>query len=391
MKIVFYSVILNNHQANVADELWRQTGGQYRFVELANLQGDNKKGDPRDYSDRPYLIRAWESEAAYSEAMELALTSVCCVFSSVLAFPFQRARLKIGLLSFEMSERWLKRGIINILSPAILRMFLAYHFWQWGKKPLYKLCCSAFATKDQRILLTFKDRCYKWGYFTRVETENVEISSGISELNATPLMWCSKYSRLKHPELPILLAQRLKEKGYYFVLDMYGSGEYESAAKTLVKSMQLDEVVHFHGNIPNVELLAAMRQHCIFIFTSDRNEGWGAVANESMSNGCVLVGADAIGSVPYLVEEKVTGFTFQSPHTNSSFNTPDSKSLNHLCEKVEWLLDHPIERFQMQKQAQRLMQQVWSPKVAAERLLTLIDNLKENKDTPFQEGPCSKA
>ncbi len=62
MKLVFYSLILNNHQANVADELWNLTGHNYYFVELANLQAEHRKGDSYDYSDRPYLLRAWQSK-----------------------------------------------------------------------------------------------------------------------------------------------------------------------------------------------------------------------------------------------------------------------------------------------------------------------------------------
>ena len=50
MKIVYFSLVLNNHQANVADELWEQTRHQYRFVELANLGNEHRKGDTRDYS-----------------------------------------------------------------------------------------------------------------------------------------------------------------------------------------------------------------------------------------------------------------------------------------------------------------------------------------------------
>lgn len=43
MKLVFYSVVLNQHQAPVADELWELTGHQYAFVELTNLS-DTKGG-----------------------------------------------------------------------------------------------------------------------------------------------------------------------------------------------------------------------------------------------------------------------------------------------------------------------------------------------------------
>ena len=124
MELVFYSIILNNHQANVADELWELTEHSYCFVELANLQGDHRKGDTHDYSDRPYLLRAWKSKEAYSKAMNLACSAQCCVFSGVQALPFQKERMKRGMFSFDMSERWLKRGIINLFSPAILKMFL---------------------------------------------------------------------------------------------------------------------------------------------------------------------------------------------------------------------------------------------------------------------------
>lgn len=40
-------------------------------------------------------------------------------------------------------------------------------------------------------------------------------------------------------------------------------------------------------------------------------KGWEAVANEAMSNGCVLAAADTIGSTPYLIKEGVTGFSFR--------------------------------------------------------------------------------
>lgn len=391
MELVFYSIILNNHQANVADELWELTEHSYCFVELANLQGDHRKGDAHDYSDRPYLLRAWKSKEAYSKAMNLACSAQCCVFSGVQALPFQKERVKLGLLSFDMSERWLKRGFINLFSPAILKMFLAYHLGGWSKKPIYKLCCSAFAAGDQHKLFTYRGRCYKWGYFTPVKKIDIEASTDVSTSNITPLMWCSRYLILKHPELPILMAQRLKKKGYRFVLDMYGSGEFEKASRQLASDLDVTDVVRFMGVKPNDKLLAAMRKYCIFLFTSDKNEGWGAVANESMANGCVLVASDAIGSSPYLVKNGETGLLFKSPRTSSSIRKPDMAALNELCEKVEYLLDNQDTLQTIRQQSLALMQEVWNPKVAAKRLLILIDRMRKGEKTPFVEGPCSKA
>ena len=391
MKLVFYSLILNNHQANVADELWEQTGHSYCFVELANLQAEHRKGDTHDYGDRPYYLRAWLSDADYCKAMELAVTAECCVFSGVQALPFQKERMKLGLLSFDMSERWLKRGFINLFSPAILKMFLAYHIGKWGKKPIYKLCCSAFAAGDQSKLFTYRGRCYKWGYFTKVGKLDIEASTDVSTSNITSFMWCARYLMWKHPELPILMAQRLKEKGYRFMLDMYGNGAYKEQTKQLAKELDVEDVVRFMGVKPNEELLSDMREHKIFLFTSDRNEGWGAVANESMANGCVLVASDGIGSSPYLIGDGETGLLFKSPHISSTFGKPDRRALDSLCEQVEYLLDNPQEWQKMQQNSVTLMQKMWNPRVAADRLLALIDCLRNEKDTPFVEGPCSKA
>ena len=391
MKIVFYSLILNNHQANIADELWELTNHQFCFVELANLQAEHRKGDTRDYTDCPYLLRAWESSQSYAKAMILAREAECCVFSGILALPFQKERLKLGRLSFDMSERWLKRGIINLFSPSIFKMFLSYYLGGWGHKPLYKLCCSAFAAQDQRKLLTFKNKCYKWGYFTKVNNDLSKISSRFTDGQFFSLMWCSRYLKWKHPELPVMMAARLKRLGYKFSLDMYGRGEYESQTKSLVSKLEVEDVVHFMGTKPNDELLQDMQQHHIFLFTSDQNEGWGAVANESMSNGCVLVASDAIGSVPYLVKPNVSGVLFRAPRVSSGFTSPDLSALDSLCDKVGYLFDHPSKLQDISRSGVKQIQDIWSPQVAAHRLLRLVECLQQGIDSGLEDGPCSKA
>jgi glycosyltransferase involved in cell wall biosynthesis len=56
----------------------------------------------------------------------------------------------------------------------------------------------------------------------------------------------------------------------------------------------------------------AVRDHMeaadIFLFTSDFNEGWGAVLNESMNSACAVVASHAIGSVPFLLKDGENGF-----------------------------------------------------------------------------------
>lgn len=387
MKLVFYSLVLNHHQASVADEFYKIMDNDYAFVETAECH--DSKGGTDDYSQRPYLIRAWANSDDYNKAMQMALEAEVCVFGGYEALPFEKARMRRGLLSFDMGERMLKRGWLNLASPRILKMIMAYHFGGWRNKPIYKLCCSAYTAVDSYKLLSYKGKCYKWGYFTQVDEKiNVETSLDVSTPGSTTLMWCSRLLVLKHPELPVQMAAKLKDKGYSFHIRMYG--DEGNAAKhdtiyprkdlqKLIEQLGVQDCVELMGSRPNNEVLDAMRKSDIFLFTSDRLEGWGAVANESMANGCVLVASDAIGSSPFLIEQGVNGFMFRSQNVNS------------LTEKVEWLLDNHNLRKQMQKTAYLSMRDVWSPRKAAEALITLIDDLKNERETSILVGPCSKA
>lgn len=391
MQIVFYSVVLNQHQAPVADLLWELTQHNYVFVELK--QSAENKGGTEDYSNRPYLLRAWESQSKKAKAMELAMTADCCVFAGIESLPFEKERLKRGLLSFEMGERWLKYGFKSLASPRLLKWLMAYYLGGWGKKPLYKLCCSAFCKLDHKKLKTFDEKCYKWGYFTKVnETIEIEAPCDFSSSDTIhTLMWCARFLKCKHPELPVLLAEKLKSKGFLFRLDMYGSGEMEEQTKQLATQLGVLDVVTFHGAVTNNIIHEAMRKAEIFLFTSDRHEGWGAVANESLSESCVLVASDAIGSSPYLISDGINGFMFKSSKSSCSFDNPDRKALDSIYKKVEYLLTHPQECKQMQHNAEVVIKQMWSPDVAAKRFLALVQELKNGNETPFLSGPCSKA
>lgn len=389
MKLVVYSAVLNHHQAGVADEFYELFGDDYCFVELTPC--NDQKGAKTDYSKRPYLLKAWESVEAYNQAMSLAQTAEVCVFAGYEALPYEKARLRKGLLSFDMSERLLKKGWLNLLSPRISKMVMAYHLGGWRNKPVYKLSCSAFTASDSRKLLMFKNRCYKWGYFTAVG-EKTDIESSLQDVSMsdlpTPLMWCGRFLTWKHPELVVEMARNLKDEGYRFTLDIYGDDKNAAAhdkiypkdkLQGLIDRYDLGDIVKLHGNLPNDDIIQQMKDHHIFIFTSDRNEGWGAVANEALSNGCTLVAADEIGSTPFLIKEGYNGFKFKS------------KNLESLTEKVRLLLDKPTLLGEMRQNAVSNMQRLWTPRHAAESLLQLIDNLKKGKDTDITEGPCSKA
>lgn len=411
MKITFFFNYLNHHQVQVAEEMYRLLGNNFRFVATSPRNEKELKGGV-DYSDQPYCILSGESDEANVLAQKLNIESDVCVYGAG-HLEWMRQRAKTGKLSFEVSERWLKKGWRNILSPNLIKWWWLYQT-TLKKKPFYKLCASAFASMDDEKLGCYRGRHYKWGYFTTVpqidSSSRIQISSNRNSLQPGALdlesqtwsqhqetikiMWCARFIDWKHPELPILLAEYLKKKGNKFQLDMYGDGslreDLELKAENLglkvckaadslnSKHSTLSYDIVFHGNVPNSQIHQAMRDSDIFLFTSDRNEGWGAVANEAMSEGCAIVGNVAIGSIPYLVEDGVNGLQYHN-------------SIDSLIEKVEWLINHPQERLVMKEKAYLTMQTLWSPKKAAENLLQLINDIKAGKETSIKEGPCSKA
>lgn len=387
MKIVFFSNFLNHHQVMVADELYKQTNGNFVFVEIMPMPFWIKKSGYPVFSGKPYLLQAWKNDDSKKCAWQLAIDADVALFSGFEVLDFERYRISLtNKITFDVSERWLKRGLINMLSPRILKLYYAYKKDKWKNKRVFKLCASAYAAEDHHRLNMYRDKCFKWGYFTQVNLENFNVMASDSTSmkyfasnKPVRLMWCARFLWWKHPELPIKLAASLQRKGYSFHIDMFGTGEKLEKMKALAAKLNVNNVLTFCGNKSNADILKEMSQHDIFLFTSDKNEGWGAVANEAMSRGCVLIGSDAIGSVPYLVTNNYNGLIFKSCNYKS------------FEQKVILLLENTIYRNMLSENGIKTMQKLWSPQNAAHSLLCLIDDLQNNRKSSILEGPCSKA
>lgn len=378
MTITFYSNYLNHHQIGVADELHKLLGDRFRFVLTMPLLTSELKGG-QDYTSRQYCVEASKNDYMHQIGLNLARESDVCVFGACSQeYAVERAKTGKGI-SFEIGERWLKRGWINVLSPTLRRWWFNYMKF-YRHAPFYKLCCSGFTASDDRKLGAYEERHYKWGYFTSVpeikEGKYFEAPDGASKIK---ILWIARFLSLKHPELPILMAHELKKQGYDFTLDYYGSGPEEAKTRQLSHDLNLDDFVSFHGSIPNDKVYDIMLKADVFLFTSDRNEGWGAVANEAMANACVLVASDAIGSTPYLIKDGINGLVFKSMDAQS------------LTDRIVWLLNNRSEIERLKRNAYKSMRELWNPASAAISLLRLIEDLHNGRDSSIKEGPCSKA
>ena len=120
-----------------------------------------------------------------------------------------------------------------------------------------------------------------------------------------------------------------------------------------------------------------MEQIEIFQFTSNREEGWGAVLNESMSCACAVVANSEIGSVPFLIKHGQNGLIY------------NQGSVDELADCIIKLIESEQYRRKMGIGAYKTISENWAPQKAAENLLILIDAIQNGKPTPIQEGPCS--
>lgn len=380
MTLTFFTNYIHHHQIPLADAFYQHLGTDYHFVAMEELPDWLIKGGYDPTIDRPYIIRAYKSSEAMYTAKRLMLESDVVIHAYGPRYELIE-RKKRNLLTFEYSERWNKRGGPYLFDPRKLLNIYHNHF-VFRKSNVYMLCASAFTANDVRFYCCYKNKCFKWGYFPKTENLNADSLAKLraENLKCEPkIMWCARFLDWKHPELPIKLAARLKAKGYKFHINMFGSGVELEPTKLLAKKLGVEDVVSFCGNQPNKGILQQMQEHSIFLFTSDKGEGWGAVLNESMSNGCAVIASNMIGSVPFLIKDGVNGLIFKSGNIDS------------LAAKCEFLLNNPDKRIKFGKNAISTMTIEWSPQIAAQRFIILAESLLNGTFVEFKEGPCSKA
>lgn len=381
MKLVFITNYIHHHQIPLADEFYRLLGDDYKYIATDALPDWLIKGGYDPSISRPYVIRAYENDLTRRDAKQLVNDADVVIVGSAPE-EYVEKRIEAGELTFRYSERWFKKKPWFLSGPHAWFNLWHDHI-RYRNKPVYMLAASAYTCRDVNAVGAYKNKVFKWGYFTKVEDFPLEASANFcasSEEAEVHIMWCARFLRWKHPELPIMLAKRLKANGYKFVLDMYGSGMELEPTKRLASELGVLDVVHFLGNLPNDEILKQMRRHEIFLFTSDKNEGWGAVLNESMSNGCAVVASNMIGAVPFLVEDGVNGLIFQS------------ESIASLESKVESLLTNQKFRQRLAENAVVTMRTLWSPNNAAQQFLQLVQAINnQDINSIAKNGPCSQA
>ena len=247
-----------------------------------------------------------------------------------------------------------------------------------NKGPVCLLCAGAYVPSDFQIIRAYPNRKFKWGYFP--ETKMYNADKLMEGKKPAEILWVARLIPLKHPELPIETARYLRDKGYAFHLNMVGGGECGSMAAELIQKYDLQEFVTLCGVKTPEEVREYMESAEVFLMTSDRNEGWGAVINEAMNSGCAVVANHMIGSVPFLLEHRRNGLIYK-----------DGKK-QQLFEQTESLIRDRAYCHKLGRNAYETIIKEWNAETAAQRLCDLCERIffEGTQEIP-ETGPCSVA
>jgi glycosyltransferase involved in cell wall biosynthesis len=280
--------------------------------------------------------------------------------------------------TFRYRERLFKKGEWQLFDPRVLLSVIREHTI-YRKKNFYLLCAGAYTANDLDLIFAYPQKKYKWGYFTEVKELNIEQLISQKPVDRIEIVWTARFLDWKHPELAVKLAYELKRRGYNFHLNMIGAGDLVDDTQILIKKLNVSDCVSLLGSIPNSEVRGYMQKSNIFLFTSDRNEGWGAVLNEAMSCGCAVVASNTIGAVPYLINHQFNGLIFKSGNLNS------------LLQQTESLFNDKKLREKLSNNAYNTLANEWNAKKAASRFLLLAQSILDGNIISIEKGPCSKA
>lgn len=360
LKLVFVSNYLNHHQIPFCNAMYGLLSGSFAFIQTEAMEEERIRMGWRSAEDIAYLKYYYREPQVCKQLID---TAEVVLFGGTDEESYIADRLRAGDPVVRYSERLYKTGQWKAVSPrGLIRKF--HDHTRYRRKRVYLLCAGAYVSSDFHLVRAYPGKMYCWGYFP--ETKYYDVDSlldgkGWQGQGTVYLLWAGRLIDWKHPELALRTAAFLKQRELDFHMDIVGGGPMEEELRSLLHSLELEKYVTMTGYLTPEEIREKMEKADIFLQTSDRQEGWGAVANEAMNSACALVADSMIGAVPWLIRQGHNGFVYPDNDPQTLFQTAE-----------RLVRDRKLRR-QLGKNAYLTITQVWNAGHAAEELLRLID------------------
>ncbi len=376
MTLVLSTNMWTHHIAPLALELARLLG-EHRFHLALTGQPSKERirlgyGESRDLPS--YVVGPPENDAERARIFD------CCMDANVAVMgdgPITE-RITSGKLTLVMGERQLKKPFhaLRMLNPRYAR----------GIKRLQRdsvvsnahaLAIGQHAANDLRRIQAFGDQIWKWGYFIEPN-----FATPPDRINPTlRMLWVGRLLPWKNVDILLRALSHVQHCEWFGDCRIVGEGPDGERLHRLARRLHLDSHrVTFHPPVSFAEVRRLMRESDIYVMPSGRFEGWGAVVGEAMSEGCVVISGSEAGSSMIINKPEITGLTFPSRNHRA------------LASQLTRVAIDAGLRSTLRLAAWHQMTGLWSPRTAAERLLTLIEEIQKGRSSPFtDDGPCSRA
>ena len=376
MTLTFISNYINHHQIPLSDALFNLLGEGYAFVQTEPMEEERiRQGWAKDFSALPYL-KLYEEHPG--EVQRLIDESDVVIFDGLDDESYIANRLANGQIVVRAWERLYREGQWKAISPkGLIRKY--HDHTRYSDAPVYLLCCGAYVADDFEIIKAYRGKRFKWGYFPAFFASTAEERRKRKEHAVPKILWAGRFLKLKHAMDALVSVKRMADEGFAFEMTMIGGGECEEELKAYTVANHLEDKVTFTGFLKPEEVRQYMDEADIYLFTSNFEEGWGAVINEAMNSACAVIASHAVGAAPFLIRDKENGMIYRSGDVDS------------LEEALRTVLSDKEYCRVIGEAAYETIAQEWNPQTAAERLVKLCESLMRGEITFCENGPLSEA
>ena len=363
-KFIFVSNYLNHHQIPFCNAVYKILQGRFAFIQTEPMEEERVRMGWQEKNTCPYVKYFYEEPELCKELIE---NCDVVLFGGTDDESYISQRLKQKKAVIRYSERLYKQGQWKAVSPrGLLKKYQDHTAYR--KDNVYMLCSGAYVPSDFHIVRAYPDKLLRWGYFP--ETRHYDVDKLMAGKQKGNILWAARFIDWKHPELPVEAAKWLRDMGCSFHMDIIGGGELDDMVKSLVSEYGLENYVTLQGYRTPEEVRGFMERADIYLVTSDRKEGWGAVVNEAMNSGCAVIGNHMIGAVPFLIKLGENGLVYRDGQEQELFA------------QIKELLEDREKCHSLGRNALETIEREWNAEIAAKRLseFCLRQGFLEEKD-----------
>ena len=364
MKVLYAGKNINHHQVPFVKSLSKLIGiDNIRYASLKMVEPERLKMGFEQFSGELFI----DINKSYQDFLEWWFEADIVVTNIRHYYDLMEQRLKKGKILFYTSERWFKKpiGTLRLLHPNIMKLTYEYRKLS-DYQHFYYLPQGYFAYRDFKLLGICKNKSYSFGYITpQINNKVIALDKNIMPQDKTNILWAGSLIKLKNVDILAKAFVEINRRFPSTYLTIIGEGPERDYISKILSECKSRDCYCIKNFVENSQLRYIMSKSDIYVFPSNGAEGWGAVVNEAMSEGCAVVLASKIGART-MITHGVNGLVFK-----------DGSVMSLILQLTELISNQNILK-QIKTNSQRTICDEWNSDIAAERFLYLCDSLRNN-------------